>query len=71
MKSQTHVVGELISAKEAAAILDRSRTRIHQLQEEGKLNAIPSTKARYQFKKSEVLKLKEVLISKSLSNEKV
>lgn len=71
MESQAQGVDELISAKEAAAILDRNRTRIHQLQKEGKLNAMPSTKARYQFKKSEVLKLREVLISKSLSNEKV
>lgn len=71
MESQTPRVDELVSAKEAAAILDRCRTRIHQLQEEGKLNAIPSTKARYLFKKSDVLKLKEVLTSKSKANEKV
>ncbi|MEW5677048.1 helix-turn-helix domain-containing protein [Flavobacterium enshiense] len=71
MESLTPGVDELVSAKEAALLLQRSRSCIQRLQKKGKITAIPTNNAKYYFKKSEVLKLKEVLISKSKANEKV
>lgn len=62
---------DLISANEAAKIINRSRSFIKRLQQSGKLNPTPTDKPFYHFKMSDVLSIKESLTSKSQANEKV
>jgi hypothetical protein len=62
---------DLISANEAAKIINRSRSFIERLQKSGKLKPTPTEKPFYHFKMSDVLSIKESLTSKSQANEKV
>lgn len=56
---------DLITAVEAASILGCTRANIERLQFTGKLHPVSTVHPKYYFRKSDVLKLKEVRTSKT------
>ncbi len=58
---------DIVSAAEAAALLDCSRSNVERLQLKGDLIPAPTIHPRYYFKRSDVLELKEKLTSKSIN----